>query len=268
MTASDDGARLIYSDGGVAHYYDSTSGVSLPLAMDYRGISPAAGQTTAAVFSLNGHKAYFLNDKGRIRFEDSSDPFGFRLYETDDLDVGIIKGQIWLDANGNELQDPSESPRVAGTVFLDSNNNATFDSGEPFAVTDSQGNYEFAGLAPGSYTVRHLIGSDSSLSYPLAPSGFNIDLSFADDIPQAIRDGVRQAADRWMKIIVSELPDVDGIDDLAINVVSGQLPGSILATGGPDQLRTASHLPYHGVITWSQSSLAETSTRAADIALH
>jgi len=183
-------------------------------------------------------------------------------------DTGSIAGHIWWDTNGNGLQDPGEQPRVTGTVFLDLNNSGTLESGEPLAFTNATGNYEFSNLAAGSYTVRHLIPSDSALSYPKPDSQFNIELTFADDIPDAIRSGIQQAADRWMKIVIGDLPDEGAIDDLQINVVSGDLADTILATGGPDQFRAGSNLPYHGVVTWSDTSLNETTDRALQIALH
>jgi len=184
-------------------------------------------------------------------------------------DTGTIGGHIWWDGNGNGLQDPGEKPRVFGTVYVDLNNSGGFDSGEPITLTDANGNYRFANLNPGSYTVRHLIPNDAVLSYPTAAaSQFNIDLHFADDIPEMIREGIRQAADRWQKIIVGDLPDEGSIDDVQIDVVSGPLADTILATGGPDQFRTGSNLPYHGVITWADASLNESTSRAVDIALH
>src|SRR5207244_7022870 len=167
-------------------------------------------------------------------------------------DTGTITGHIWWDTNGNGLPDPGEAPRVYGSVYLDSNSDGAFEPGEPLALTNASGNYQFTGLAPGSYTIRHLVPTDSVLSYPQPPSSdFNIELNFADDIPQNIRDGIQQAADRWQKIVIGDLPDEGDIDDLKIDVVSGQLGLDILATGGPDQFRTLSKLPYHGVITWS-----------------
>src|SRR5207248_10935860 len=48
----------------------------------------------------------------------------------------------------------------------------------------------------------------------------------------------------------------------------GQLPHIILATGGPDQFRAGSYLPYHGVVTWANASLNESTDRATQIALH
>jgi len=184
-------------------------------------------------------------------------------------DTSSISGHIWWDANGNGLADPGEKPRVFGSVYIDSNNNGAYEVGEPLTATNSGGDYQFTNLAPGSYTVRHLIPGDSVLSYPTAgASQFNIDLSFADDIPETIRQGIRQAADRWMQIIVGDVPDQGDIDDIQIDVVSGPLPDTILATGGPDQFRTGSNLPYHGLVTWADASLNESTSRAEDIALH
>ena len=159
-------------------------------------------------------------------------------------------------------------PRQGGLVILDTNNNGKFDSGEPTTTVNLDGEYSFSDLGAGTYTVRHLIPTDSVLSYPGKPSEFNIDLNFADDIPQAIRDGAQQAAERWMKIVVGDLPPEGGIDDLQVQVVSGELPAFVLATGGPDQFRSESNLPYHGVITWSSAHLGDSTARAYQIALH
>jgi len=183
-------------------------------------------------------------------------------------ELGSIAGSIWWDGNGNGVKDPGELPRMFGSVYIDSNDNGTFDAGERLKQSDASGHYEFADLVQGTYTVRHLIPSDSVLSYPKAPSQFDVDLSFADDIPEAIRTGIQQAAQRWMQIVTGDLPDEGSIDDLHIDVVSGELADTILATGGPDQFRTGTDLPYHGVITWAQLALGESTARATKIALH
>jgi hypothetical protein len=184
-------------------------------------------------------------------------------------DVGAIAGHVWWDTNGNGLEDPGEPARVAGMLYLDLNNSGAFDSGEPLTLTNANGNYQFANLNSGSYTVRHQIGNDSALSYPApAQSQFNIELSFGNDIPEAIREGVRQAAARWSQIIIGDLPDEGAIDDIKIDVESGQLELNILATGGPDQFRPGGGLPYHGVVTWSELALNESTARATQIALH
>ena len=60
---------------------------------------------------------------------------------------------VWDDVNGDGIQDAGESGLAGVTVYLDQNSNATFDTGEPFAVTDSNGAYGISGLTAGAYTV-------------------------------------------------------------------------------------------------------------------
>ncbi len=60
---------------------------------------------------------------------------------------------IWLDQNGDGVQDAGE-PGLAGvTVFLDTNNNGTWNAGEPTTTTNSSGQYTFSGLSGGTYYV-------------------------------------------------------------------------------------------------------------------
>jgi Domain of unknown function (DUF4214)/SdrD B-like domain len=65
-----------------------------------------------------------------------------------------ISGVVFADFNGNGVLDSSESGLDGQTVFLDLNNDGTFDPGDPAAVTDAKGNFTFTNLASGSYTVR------------------------------------------------------------------------------------------------------------------
>ena len=70
--------------------------------------------------------------------------------------TGAICGTKYDDCNGNGQRDPAE-PGVEGWVFfIDQNNNDQWDSGEPLAVTDYYGQYSFAGLVAGTYTVREM----------------------------------------------------------------------------------------------------------------
>lgn len=63
-----------------------------------------------------------------------------------------ITGTIMVSPNGDVAS--STTPAVSQTLFLDLNNDGKFDPGDPTAVSDIFGNYTFAGLAPGTYTVR------------------------------------------------------------------------------------------------------------------
>lgn len=65
-----------------------------------------------------------------------------------------ISGFVWDDRNGNGVQEPDENGFAGVTVFLDSNNNATLDGGEPATTTDNTGAYAFANLDHGNFLIR------------------------------------------------------------------------------------------------------------------
>ena len=68
-------------------------------------------------------------------------------------DPGEIHGMKWEDLDGDGLRDPDESPLENWKIYLDTNGNDRCDAGEPFALTDAQGQYAFTGLPPGEYLV-------------------------------------------------------------------------------------------------------------------
>jgi hypothetical protein len=71
-------------------------------------------------------------------------------------DTGIL-GTVYADSNLNGTRDAQE-PGVAGaTVFLDESNSGVLAPGDPTAITDSNGEYAFTGLAAGSYVVREQV---------------------------------------------------------------------------------------------------------------
>jgi hypothetical protein len=80
---------------------------------------------------------------------------------------GSIGDRVWLDANGNGVQDAGETGINGVTVqLLDAGNNVV-----ATATTSGDGNYTFSNLAAGSYTVRIVA---SSLPAGVAPS-FDLD---------------------------------------------------------------------------------------------
>jgi Tol biopolymer transport system component len=270
MAVSADSQRLVFSNGGTTFLFDRPSAMLSMLSHDYQGFERAKGRSIEPTISGNGRRVYFMNDDGRLRREDEgSADSRFDLYRSEDLNFGTITGNIFNDANGNSLHDPGEAARAGGLVYLDANNNQQFDGAERLVVADSQGQYLFKDVAPGTYTVRQLVGANVG-SYPQPDSQFDIDLVFDDSIPEVIRAGVRAAADRWMDIVIGDLPDVGGIDDVEILVNSAELADAVLAVAGPDQFRSgeAGNLPYHGVLTFDLASLNSPTDRAMDIAIH
>jgi hypothetical protein len=68
--------------------------------------------------------------------------------------TGSVSGQVYVDTNGDGLQQTGEPPLAGATVYLDANNNGSFDTGELTTVTGSDGKFSFSGMAAGTYHVR------------------------------------------------------------------------------------------------------------------
>ncbi|MBX3678892.1 MAG: hypothetical protein KF710_01810 [Rhodocyclaceae bacterium] len=81
------------------------------------------------------------------------------FYET-----GSIGDRVWVDANGNGVQDAGEVGKAGVTVELytcvDEMPGTLVDT----KVTDANGNYNFSGLVPGDYIVKFIAADGSVLS--------------------------------------------------------------------------------------------------------
>jgi uncharacterized repeat protein (TIGR01451 family) len=83
---------------------------------------------------------------------------------------GVISGTVFHDYNTNGVQDPGE-PGIAGqTLFLDLDGSGQLKPGDPTAITDANGNYQFTITSPGTYTVRQLLLGGVLLSAPASGS--------------------------------------------------------------------------------------------------
>ena len=60
-----------------------------------------------------------------------------------------IRGTVFEDLNQNSQRDAGEAALSGWLIFLDSNNNDRWDSGELVTRTDAAGNYSFSGLGVG-----------------------------------------------------------------------------------------------------------------------
>jgi hypothetical protein len=83
--------------------------------------------------------------------------------------AGSISGNVWIDRNGNGLQDTVDTGLFGWVIFIDADGNDALDSAETLVVTDSSGNFIFTGLANGSYRIREVqpFGWDRSTVNPL-----------------------------------------------------------------------------------------------------
>ena len=181
--------------------------------------------------------------------------------------AGTIKGSLFEDADGDRVRDASEKPLVGWTVYLDRNQNRRRDSGEVWRATDSSGRYTFSGLSPATYYVAAEAGAGYAQTTPTAAdvrarSAFDVALNFGDNsLSSTLRNVFEQAARRWERLIVGDLPDVqdDGvsIDDVLIDAAATEVdgPGGVLAQSSPSAMRDAgtsgrgrSGLPYRSFV--------------------
>jgi uncharacterized protein (DUF2141 family) len=89
-----------------------------------------------------------------------------------------LSGKVFLDANGNTIQDKTEAGLAKWTVYIDANNNGKFDAGELSVITDSAGNWVFNALKAGKYVVRVVQQAGYTRTAPTAGS-YTITLSAA-----------------------------------------------------------------------------------------
>lgn len=67
---------------------------------------------------------------------------------------GSIGDRVWSDNDGDGIQDAGELGLSGVKVYIDSNHNGMWDSGEPYDITDASGLYRIFDLPAGDYTVR------------------------------------------------------------------------------------------------------------------
>lgn len=90
---------------------------------------------------------------------------------------GSISGQKFNDLNGNGIKNTGEAGMSGWTIYLDTNNNSTLDSGETSATTDSTGNYSFSNLTVGTYRVREVLQSGWQQKLPGSGSAYKYDVT-------------------------------------------------------------------------------------------
>jgi len=90
-----------------------------------------------------------------------------------DSQTVLISGNVFHDANGNKINDPTEHGIAGVTVYLDFNNNGQLDSFELKTTTDANGNYSF--IEPfGTYFIRQVVPSGKVQTTPVG--GFTVTL--------------------------------------------------------------------------------------------
>lgn len=108
--------------------------------------------TTATVPGSYLQTVGFIPVHGRITDKDG----GFTDYtatiRVNPAPTVTLGGTVFGDNNGDGVFDPGETGVPGVRVFLDANQNQKFDLGELAVTTDASGAYQFANIAPGTYS--------------------------------------------------------------------------------------------------------------------
>ncbi len=95
------------------------------------------------------------------------------------LSSGSIRGTKYHDLTGNGLT--GDDTGLGGvTIYLDANNNGSLTDGEIFTTTAADGSYAFNGLAPGTYIVREVVGTDWIRTGPTLSDKYVVTVSAGD----------------------------------------------------------------------------------------
>ncbi|HVZ76115.1 MAG TPA: SdrD B-like domain-containing protein [Candidatus Paceibacterota bacterium] len=99
---------------------------------------------------------------------DAGDNLSCTLTNTKNTKLGAIRGTTFedWDGDGSSFETRWEVAVPNVTVYLDTNNNGHWDTGELTTVSDKHGIYSFLGLAAGTYHVREIVPTGSIETYP------------------------------------------------------------------------------------------------------
>lgn len=198
-------------------------------------VDEGSSGATPAVFTLTLGSTFPRAVTVAYATRDGSATAASSDYEAASGTVTFLPGQlsqtVTVNVTGDRLLEPTES----FSLILSSPTNATI--GRSTAVG----------------TIRN-----DEVDLP----GFQISFNFVDSdlgpVPMGVQQLAREAAQRWSRVIVGDLPNVtlDGggfIDDFELTVQMGLLgggdgPGDALANAGPTAYRTTTPtLPYQGI---------------------
>ena len=143
---------------------DNTSGDAFPFSGNGLDLTIEANSENNGNLRVGG--AWYYTYRVRINDIVTSDsihnvaiaigPGGSVTNSITDSLRALVGDTVWLDANGNGIQDAGETP-VAGIVvsLVDANGDVVFnDKDIPYQVaTDANGHYLFKGVRPGTYKV-------------------------------------------------------------------------------------------------------------------
>lgn len=100
------------------------------------------------------------------------------------VQLSDVHGYKWNDLNGDGIKDENEPLLGDWRIFIDANDNQTFDQGETNALTDNSGPhfgwYVFTDLLPGTYSICEQLQAGWTQTYPV-PSCHSVTLPYTGE---------------------------------------------------------------------------------------
>jgi uncharacterized surface anchored protein len=182
------------------------------------------------------------------------------------VDVTVIQnpgiaGIVFLDSNGNAIQDNGELGIAGVTVYLTNSSSTTIGT----ATTDATGSYSFNGLTAGTYTVQFV-----------APSGYNFSTASTDTVTltggqtQNINAGLFQpnsvTGDVWTDSNANAVQDAGegGLASVTVNLVSGGATVSTTVTDANGAFSFSGLSPVDYTVQFTAPANYEFSTPASE----
>ena len=158
------------------------------------------------------------------------------------MNTRYVQGRFFDDRNGNAVRDAGDLVLANRSTYLDFNNNGLLDVGEPQAISDNTGFFEFTGLLPEAYIVRAVIPDGwqptNRTSYFVDVSSRNtVGVDFALQVinlpPSAADDQAEVASGNEVSISVlqNDTDPEDALDRQSINIVQQPQHGQAAVVG-------------------------------------
>ena len=127
--------------------------------------------------------------------------------------TGEIHGRKWDDLDGNRSRDIGEPGLAGWTIYLDGDQDGQLNAGEAFVTTDANGDYSFAGLVAGTYTVAEVLQDGWIQTYPtpIPPGAHSVAVN-AGQVVEDIDFGNRQ-----LRSAQPDVPDLVAASDTGMS---------------------------------------------------
>ena len=148
---------------------------------------------------------------------------------------GEIHGMKFHDLDGNGIRDGGEPGLADWKIYLDQNVNGLWDEGEPFEVTDQDGNYAFDYLPPGQYIVGEVAMTGWEQTSPSAANKALADEPAAQLGPQAAPGakapdgGIKHAFGRVSQLKAYQASELAEATRWVVRLANGQGIGDLPA---------------------------------------